>query len=38
VLDTEAPWCMELYACPRFKRPDENGNVILDYYIPCKKK
>lgn len=27
-------WCMELYNCPRFTTPDENGDVILDYYIP----
>lgn len=31
-------WCMELYNCPRFTTPDENGNIILDYYIPCDKK
>jgi len=29
-----AKWCMELYNCPRFTTPDENGEVILDYYIP----
>lgn len=28
-------WCMELYNCPRFTTPMENGEVILDYYIPC---
>lgn len=27
-------WCMELYNCPRFTAPDENGDIILDYYIP----
>lgn len=27
-------WCMELYNCPRFTTPDENGDVIVDYYIP----
>ena len=27
-------WCMELYNCPRFTEPDENGDIILDYYIP----
>lgn len=27
-------WCMELYNCPRFSQPDENGDIILDYYIP----
>lgn len=30
-------WCMELYNCPRFTTPDENGEIILDYYIPCSK-
>lgn len=30
-------WCMELYNCPRFTTPDENGNIILDYYIPIDK-
>ena len=29
-----AKWCMELYNCPRFTTPDENGEVIVDYYIP----
>jgi len=29
-------WCMELYNCPRFTTPDENGEIILDYYIPCE--
>ncbi len=32
----DGPWCMELYNCPRFTQPDADGNVILDYYIPCK--
>lgn len=27
-------WCMEFYNCPRFTVPDENGEIILDYYIP----
>jgi hypothetical protein len=27
-------WCMELYNCPRFSQPDENGDIVLDYYIP----
>lgn len=27
-------WCMELYNCPRFTTPDENGYIILDYYVP----
>lgn len=27
-------WCFERYVCPRFTKPDKNGNVILDmcYY------
>ncbi|MGE5530118.1 MAG: GyrI-like domain-containing protein [Patescibacteria group bacterium] len=37
-VDEEADWCMELYACPRFTQPNEAGEVILDYYIPCRKK
>ena len=31
-------WSMELYNCPRFTTPDEQGRIILDYYIPCRKK
>ncbi len=31
-------WCMELYNCPRFTAPDENGQIILDYYVPCHSK
>lgn len=27
-------WTMELYNCPRFTTPDEEGRVTLDYYIP----
>jgi predicted transcriptional regulator YdeE len=27
-------WCMELYNCPRYTTPDENDEIILDYYIP----
>ncbi len=27
-------WSMELYNCPRWTNPDENGEIILDYYIP----
>jgi predicted transcriptional regulator YdeE len=37
IVDNNAIWCMELYACPRFTKPMDNGDVILDYYIPCKK-
>ncbi len=36
-LNSEAmSWCMELYNCPRFTTPDENGDIILDYYIPIR--
>ncbi|ACL74790.1 GyrI-like domain-containing protein [Ruminiclostridium cellulolyticum] len=27
-------WCMELYNCPRYSTPHENGDITLDYYIP----
>lgn len=27
------PWSMELYNCPRYTTPDENGDIILDYFI-----
>ncbi len=27
-------WTMELYNCPRFTTPDEDGCITLDYYIP----
>ncbi len=30
-------WSMELYNCPRFTQQDEEGKVILDYYIPVIK-
>lgn len=33
--DEAAGWCAEVYNCPRFTAPQENGDVILDYYIPC---
>ncbi len=31
-------WCMELYNCPRFTQPDANGDIILDYCVPCIQK
>jgi predicted transcriptional regulator YdeE len=37
-MDEPQGWCMELYNCPRFTQADENGEKILDYYIPCVKK
>lgn len=27
-------WTMELFNNPRYTTPDENGEIILDYYIP----
>lgn len=32
----EAGWCLELYNCPRYTDPDEQGDVIIDYYLPVK--
>ena len=29
----ENGWIIERYNCPRFTQADENGDVILDYYI-----
>lgn len=29
-------WSMEFYNCPRYTEPDENGEIILDYYIPIE--
>ncbi len=34
--NSAAGWCMEYYNCPRFTQPQTNGDVILDYYIPCQ--
>lgn len=27
-------WTMEVYNCPRFTTADENGEIVLDYYVP----
>lgn len=35
--DMEQGWSMEVYNCPRFTQPDETGNIILDYWLPCRK-
>ncbi len=37
VYDETAGWSMELYNCPRFTDPDANGELILDYYLPCRR-
>ncbi len=29
-------WCMEVYNNPRYTTPDENGTIILDYYVPVE--
>lgn len=29
-------WSLELYNCPRYTEPNEQGEVILDYYLPVK--
>lgn len=34
--DDGMTWCAEVYNCPRFTKPDSEGNVILDYYLPLK--
>ena len=33
----DCKWSMELYKRPRFTQKDEEGKVILDYYIPVVK-
>ena len=35
--DDSKSFSMEVYVCERFNTTDENGNKILDYYIPIKK-
>jgi predicted transcriptional regulator YdeE len=32
--DASKGFTIELYNCPRYTTPDENGNKIIDYYIP----
>jgi predicted transcriptional regulator YdeE len=36
--DAPKGWAMELYNCPRYTNPDENGDKILDYYMPIVKE
>lgn len=33
----EDDWCIESYTCPRYTTPDEQGNIILDYYIAIER-
>lgn len=33
----DCKWSMEFYNCPRFTEKDDQGRVILDYYIPVVK-
>jgi predicted transcriptional regulator YdeE len=35
--DASKGFAIELYNCPRFTNPDENGNKTIDYYIPIVK-
>lgn len=35
--NTKMTWCMEMYNCPRFTEPNEDGDTILDCYIPVDK-
>lgn len=34
---TNQQWAMEVYNCPRFTAPADDGTIILDYVIPCMK-
>lgn len=36
-MNMQAGWSMELYNCPRFTTPNEQGLIILDYIIPVVK-
>jgi len=29
-------WVMEVYTNERFNAPDANGDIIVDYYLPCE--
>ena len=31
---SDVAWSMEVYNCPRFTDPDEEGCIILDYVVP----
>ena len=34
--DDDAGWAMELYSRPRWDTPADNGEVVLDFYVPCQ--
>ena len=34
--DDGAGWAMELYSRPRWDTPAANGEVVLDFYVPCQ--
>lgn len=36
VPDEDAGWALELYNAPRFTEPGPDGQVIVDFYVPCK--
>jgi len=36
--DESKGFTIEAYNCPRYTQPDENGNRIIDYYVPMVKK
>jgi predicted transcriptional regulator YdeE len=36
--DITKDFSFELYNCPRYTNPDENGNRILDYYMPIAEE
>lgn len=36
--DEKKGFSIEVYNCPRFTTVDENGNRVLDYYIPIVKQ
>ena len=36
IISEDVAWSMEVYNCPRFTDPDEEGNIILDYVVPLQ--
>lgn len=37
LIPDQTKWSMELFNNPRFTKPDENGEIILDYYLPLAR-